>query len=83
MDDSKIIEIFIKLVIPDDHPIIYQYIKGKGRSKTTALNRLGDMCYNYLSPPYTIGHIKTVGRRFLKEKEVQYKRGEIKIKPIY
>jgi hypothetical protein len=83
MDDSKIIEIFIRLAIPDNHPIVYQYIKGRDRSKATALNRLGAVCYDYLSPPYTIGHIKTVGRRFLKEKEAQYKRGEIEIKPIY
>jgi hypothetical protein len=83
MSDTEIIYIFIKVSVPDDHPSVYQYIMGKKRSKETAVNNIVKLADGVLSPPYTFGHIRTVARRFLKEKEEEYQKGLIKIKPIY
>ena len=83
MSDTEIIYIFIELSVPNDHPAIYQYIKGRERSKQSAVNNILKLTDGILNPPYTIGHIRTVIRKFLKEKDRQYKSGEIKITPIY
>lgn len=83
MSDSKIILEFLFIIIPDDHPAIYQYIMGGDRSKVSAINNITKIVYNLFSPPYTDGHIRTVIRTFLKEKKREYKNGLIKIKPIY
>lgn len=83
MSDTEIIYNFIKVSVPDDHPAIYQYIIGKKRSKETAVNNVTKLAEGILNPPYSMGHIRTVTKRFLKEKEKEYKEGKIKINPIY
>lgn len=83
MSDSEIIKEFIKVSIPDDHPSIYIYINGRERSRVTAINQIAQSCDGILSPPYTMGHIKTVARNFLKEKKEEFEKGLIEIKPIY
>jgi len=83
MNDSDIIYNFISVSIPDDHPIVYQYVAGQKRSKSSAIEQGLRLTEGILTPPYSYGHIRTVLRRFLKEKEQQYKEGKIKIKPIY
>ena len=82
MNDTEIIYRFIKVSIPDNHPAIYQYIEGGSRSQISAVNNILKVA-DVLTPPYTVGHIKTVIRRFLKEKQEQHRNGEIYIKPIY
>jgi|AntRauMFilla1563_2_1112583.scaffolds.fasta_scaffold01409_1 hypothetical protein len=83
MNESEIINSYIELTIPDDHPVIYQYIMGGIRSKETAVNNILSECSPIFSPPYTEGHVKTVIRRFLNEKLRLYNHTKIKIKPIY
>jgi len=83
MSDSEIIKEFIEVSIPDDHPAIYQYIMGRERSRVSAINQITKLADGILTPPYTIGHIKTVARQFLKQKKKDYEKGLIQIKPIY
>ena len=83
MSDSEIIKEFIEVSIPDDHPVIYQYIMGRDRSRVSAINQITKLADGILTPPYTIGHIKTVARQFLKKKKEDYEKGLIQIKPIY
>jgi len=83
MNDSDIIYNFISVSIPDDHPVVYQYVMGRNKSKTSAVEQGLRLADGILSPPYSLGHIRTILKRYLKEKEELYKKGEIKIKPIY
>jgi len=83
MSDTEIIYNFINVAVPNDHPAVYQYVIGKKRSKETAVNNIVKITDGVLSPPYSIGHIRTVAKRFLKEKEEQYIKGEIIVNPIY
>lgn len=82
MNDSQIIYDFIELSIPDEHPAIYQYVMGGDRSKMTAINNIYKVT-SVITPPFSQGHVRTIIRRFLKNKKEQYQRGEINIKPIY
>lgn len=83
MSDSEIIRQFIEVSVPDDHPAIFIYINGKDRSKQTAINQIAKLTEEILTPPYTEGHIRTVAKNFLKEKNEQYQMGLIKIREIY
>jgi hypothetical protein len=83
MSDSKIILEFLFVVIPDDHPALYQYIMGGDRSKVSAVNNIAKVVHGIFSPPYSDGHIRTVIRTFLKQKKHEHQKGLIKIKPIY
>lgn len=83
MSDSEIILEFLSVVIPNDHPAIYQYIIGGDRSKISAINNIANIIHDVFSPPYSDGHIRTVIRTFLKEKKHEHQKGLIKIKPIY
>lgn len=83
MSDSEIIREFIEVSVPNEHPAIYIYIMGKERSKLTAVNQITKLAEGILTPPYTIGHVRTVAKAFLKEKKKQYEEGLIKIKPHY
>jgi hypothetical protein len=83
MSDSQIIREFIEINVPDDHPSIYIFINGRERSQQTAVNQIAKLGEGILSPPYTMGHIRTVARSFLNEKKRQYRAGLIEIKPLY
>lgn len=83
MSDTKIILNVVQLSIPDDHPAIYQYISGGRRSRETAIANIVKLFDGILTPPYSIGHVRRVVKSFLKVKQIQYKEGKIKIKPIY
>lgn len=83
MGDSDIIYDLLRLSIPNDHPALYQYIKGGERSKAGAVNNIFASIDGLMNPPYSIGHIRTVIRRFLKDKKKEYKEGLFEPKPIY
>jgi len=83
MSDSEIIREFFNVCVPNDHPAIYIYVFGKKRSQQTAINQLSRLAEGILTPPYTIGHVRTVARKFLKEKKEKHLKGLINIKPIY
>ena len=83
MNDTKIIREFLEVSIPNDHPAIYQFVMGRERSQLSAINNITKLTEGILTPPYTIGHVRTVIKRFLKDKKKQYQEGLIEIKPIY
>ena len=83
MNDKNIVYNFLKDSIPDDHPIVYQYIMSKGKSRFMAIEQGLRLTEGILSPPYSSGYIKGILKKFLKEKETLYKENQIKIKPIY
>jgi len=83
MTEDEIINNYITITIPDDHPSIYQYVMGGLRSKDSAVNRILMDCTPIFSPPYTESHVEVVIRRFLNNKLTLYNQKRIKIKPIY
>lgn len=83
MSDSQIIYNFLELNIPNEHPAIYQFVIGRTRSQESAVNRLVNDCDVILIPPYSAGHVRSVIRKFLKDKKHLHSLGKIKIKPIY
>ena len=83
MNDTKIIFNVIQNSIPNDHPSVYQYIHGNKQTRQKVVNNIANSFNGILCPPYSIGHVRRTVKTFLKNKEEQYKRGEIKISPIY
>ncbi len=83
MSDTEIIREFLEVSVPDDHPALYQFIMGREKSQQSAINNIAKLADGILCPPYTIGHVRTVIRAFLKDKRKEYQAGLIEIKPIY
>lgn len=83
MSDTTIIWELMDAIIKDDHPSLYQYIKGKSKSRETAVMRVTGILAPIFEGAYDVSKIRGVAREFLKQKEVEFKRGNIKIKSIY
>jgi len=83
MSNTTIIWDAIVVILKDDHPILYQYIKGKKRSKEVAIMRLTGFIAPIFVGAYEDAKIRSVARQFLKQKELDYTYGLVKIKPIY
>lgn len=87
MNDTKIILNVIKLSIPDNHPQLYLYVtydsKRDRRGKDKVVNDIVNYFNNVLIPPYSVGHVRTVVKKFLSGKLKDYKEGKLKITPIY
>ena len=83
MLDTTIIWETMSVIIKNDHPILYQYIKGRVRSRESAVMR----CTGIIAPIFIGGYddakIRSVARMFLNQKEADYTSGIIKIKPIH
>jgi hypothetical protein len=80
---TKIIWDAMSVMVMDDHPVIYQYIMGKLRSRETAIGRLTGIVSPIFIGAYTTERVRGVARSFLEQKENDYKKGLIKIKSIY
>lgn len=79
---------FVKM-ITENHPAVYQYIKGGERSKSSAINRITEEVYDVCNP-YWLGdsniditYIRGIARQYLKIMEKEYMLGNIKIQDIY
>jgi hypothetical protein len=83
MSNTTIIWDAMVVILKDDHPILYQYIKGKNRSKEVAIMRLTGFIAPIFVGAYEYAKIRSVARQFLKQKELDYTYGLVKIKPIY
>ncbi len=83
MSDTTIIWETMDAIIKDDHPSVYQYIKGKNKSRETAIMRITGILAPIFYGGYDIAKIRSVAREFLKQKEINFKNGIIKIKSIY
>lgn len=83
MTDTTIIWELISVIVKDDHPSIYQYIKGKNRSREASVMRITGIIAPIFDGAYDISKIRGVVRDYLKQKESDWKNGKIKIKSIY
>jgi len=83
MSNTTIIWEAMSVMLKDDHPILFQYIKGKSRSKEAAIMRLTGFIAPIFVGAYEDAKIRSVARQFLKQKELDYKNGLVKIKPIH
>jgi len=83
MSTTKIIWDVMSVMVKSDHPIIYQYIMGKSRSRESAVMRLTGLTARIFTGVYDDAKIRSVARSYLKQKEDDYKKGLIKIKPIH
>ena len=73
----------MSVIITDDHPVLYQYIKGKSRSRESAVMRLTGIIAPIFIGAFDDAMVRGVARQFLKQKETDYLKGLIKIKPIH
>ena len=83
MSNTTIIWEAISAIVKDDHPILYQYIKGKDKSKEAATMRLTGLIAPIFIGAYEDAKLRSVARQYLKQKELDYKNGLVKIKPIH
>ena len=83
MTDTRIIWELMSELIKDDHPSIYQYVKGKNKSREAAVMRITGILAPIFYGAYDISKVRSVARDYLKQKELDWKRGKIKIKSIY
>lgn len=83
MSDTTIIWEAMAVIITDDHPVVYQYVKGKARSRESAIMKLTGIIAPMFVGGYDVSKIRGVARQFLAYKEKEYKAGNVKIKPIY
>ncbi len=83
MSNTTIIWEAISVIVKDDHPILYQYIKGKVKSKEAATMRLTGLIAPIFIGAYEDAKLRSVARQYLKQKELDYKNGLVKIKPIH
>ena len=83
MSDTTIIWEAIAVVITDDHPVIYQFIKGKARSRESAVMRMTGIVAPIFIGGYDVSKVRGVARKYLKQKEEDYKKGLVKIKSIH
>jgi len=83
MSDTTIIWEMMDAIIKDDHPCIYQFIKGKLRSRETAIMRVTGILAPIFKGAYDVSKIRGVAREFLKQKENDFISGKLKIRSIY
>lgn len=83
MTDTNLIWGFLNRTYPDDHVFIYLYCVGHARSIRQPIDDMNKMCKLVFSPSFTDPTLNAMVLGFLNMKKEQYKKGEIKIKPIY
>lgn len=83
MSDSEIIWKFLEREFLDEHPAIYLYCKGNIRSSKTAIAKVSDITKPIFYPAMSDFLIQAVIKGFLENKQKQYLKGLIHIKPIY
>ena len=83
MTNVTIIWDAISVMIKDDHPILYQYIKGSIKGKTYAITRLSGIITPIFIGAYDDVKINYVVREYLKQKEIDYTNGLVVIKSLY
>jgi hypothetical protein len=83
MSRTTIIWDAMSVIITNDHPVLYQYIKGKSRSRESAVMRLTGIIAPIFIGAFDDASIRGVARQFLKQKESDHSKGLIKIKSIY
>jgi hypothetical protein len=83
MSDTTIILEMMNDIIKDDHPSIYQYVKGKSRSKENAIMLVTRILAPIFQGVYDINEVKLVVKEFFKQKEIEFMSGRLTINSIY
>jgi hypothetical protein len=83
MSDSEIIWKFLSREYQDDHVAIYLYCSGNVRIPKTAIDRVLNFTKQIFCPAMSELLVKYTIIAYLDNKKRQYKRAEIKIKPLY
>jgi hypothetical protein len=80
MSNTTIIWDAMSVIIKDEHPVLYQYIKGRERSREYAVMRLTGIIAPIFIGAFDDVKIRSVAKQFLNRKEIEYIKGIIKIK---
>jgi hypothetical protein len=83
MSDSRIIWKFLSREFTDDSPVIYLYVCGNTRSPVTAVDNAMKILTPIFCPVLSENFVKSVLIGFLDRKKEDYKKGLIKVKPLY
>ena len=67
MSSTKIIWDAMSVMVKNDHPIIYQYIMGKTRSRESAVMRLTGLMDSIFIGAYDDDRVRSVARSYLKQ----------------
>lgn len=83
MTDYTLILEAMQLIIDDTHPTLYIYIKGHNRSKENAISRVTEEVHGLFKGVFDIAVIRKLARIYLQDKEVEYNKGQLKVRSIY
>lgn len=83
MTDTNILFIYLNKIIPNEHPIVYQYVMGGQRSKDSAITRCVGECKSAFNDAVSDMFIKKTVSQFLEFKRLEHSRGNIQITSIY
>ena len=83
MSDTRIIYNFLINEFTNEHPIVYLYVCGHGRSQTSAVNKAMGLLKDIFCPPYTVEFLKEIITEYLDIKKEEYKKGKLEVKPLY
>ncbi len=83
MIDAKLIIKFLMYEYPDDHLVVYLYVCGNVRSPKVAIKEAMLTLKQIFSPPMDEDFVEKVLLEYLNHKKTQYRKGQIKVQPIY
>jgi hypothetical protein len=80
MTDTILINNFLTREFPNDHPTIFIYVCGQKRSEKTAIDKIMSLTNQIFCPPLSEFFVLEIVKKFLDDKKIAYKKGEIKVK---
>jgi len=84
MTDTTLIWHALLIMIPDNHPAISMYINRRGGiGSEKAMLHILKSIESLFKETYTVSKLRVVSRNFLKMKESEYRKGNIKINTLY
>lgn len=84
MTDTTLIWHALLIIIPDSHPAISIYVNRRGSiGREKAMMYILKSIESLFKDTYTISKLRVVGVDFLKMKEREYRKGNIKINTLY
>lgn len=84
-----VIKNFFLTLIPNNHPAVYQYIKGGDKSRNSAVMRVTEEVYEWCNPywmgedSFTLEYIRGIARLYLAFMENEYNESRITLQGIY
>lgn len=81
--DRELILKFLNREYTDEHPSIYLYSCGQQRSQNTAVFNILKYTRFIFYPCFADDYLTSIIKEFLNLKKEDYKKGKIKVKPLY